>query len=134
MKTLQVDERLSLDADVFYIEWRKIQLIIIVGDYGVDGNGGSALSEGFEWQATWIPINRLTVRLGGAYADARLISNTNPVRVAARLSARLPYIPQWSGSFAAAYTLYKCGGVPAFAGANCRYTGRRDSGFDPELG
>lgn len=134
VKTLQLHARLSLDANFFYIEWRKIQLITIVGHYGLDGNGGSALSKGFEWQTTWLPLDRLTVRLGGAYTDARLTSNTNPVLVGARAGARLPYIPQWSGSLAADYTYYKRGGVAAFVGADWRYTGQRESGFDPALG
>ena len=102
--TLQVDERLSLDADVFHIEWRKIQLITIVGDYGVDGNSGSALSRAFDRQVTWLPIYRLTVRLGGACADARLTPNTSPVLVGARAGARLPSIRRWSGLLAADYT------------------------------
>lgn len=134
LKTLQAADRLSVDADLFDIEWNKIQLLTIIGNYGVNGNGGTAFSRGFEFQATWIPISRFSVHVSGAYTDARLTSNTIPAVVGAGAGARLPYIPGWSGSVAGDYTYYSHGDLSAFVSADWRYTGERDSGFDPALG
>ena len=134
VKSRQYHGRLSLDADLFYIDWKGIQLQTVVQNFGVNGNGGSAVSKGLEWQAAWIPINRLTVRVGGAYTDARLTSSTDPVLVGAPSGAWLPYIPEWSGSATAEYTYLRRGNLSAFCGADWRYTGPRKSGFNPALG
>lgn len=134
LKTRQLAGRLSFDADLFYIDWSKIQLETFIGSFGVDGNGGSAFSKGLEMQMAWIPVNRLLIRLSGAYTDAHLTSKTDPALVGAREGAWLPYIPQWSGSLAGDYTYFQRGDLSAFVGADWRYTGRRESAFDPALG
>lgn len=134
VKTEQLDGRLALDADVFDIKWRGIQLLTVVDNFGVNGNGGSADSRGLEGDLSWMPVDRLTLRLGGAYTRARLTSNTDPILVGALSGEPLPYIPDWSGSASADYTFYRAGGVSAFAGAGWRYTGVREAGFDPALG
>ena len=134
VKSRLLEGRLSLDADLFDIDWKGIQLETVVDNFGVNGNGGSARSKGFEWQAAWIPLERLTVRLGGAYTDAQLTSSTDPILVGARAGAQLPYIPHWSGSASGNYTYYQRGDLSASLGADWRYTGRRESGFNPALG
>lgn len=134
VKTEQLDGRLALDADVFDIKWRGIQLLTVVDNFGVNGNGGTADSRGLEGDVSWMPVDRLTLRLGGAYTRARLTSNTDPILVGAASGEPLPYIPDWSGSASGDYTFYRAGEVSAFAGAGWRYTGVRDAGFDPALG
>lgn len=134
VKTRQLDGRLSLDMDAFYIDWNGIQLETVVDNFGVNGNGGSAVSKGLEWDATWKPVRRLLLRVGGAYTEAQLTSATNPLLVGARSGALLPYIPKWSGSISGDYTYYERGDLSAFVGADWRYTGRRESAFDPALG
>jgi iron complex outermembrane receptor protein len=134
VKSQQLHGRLALDADVFDIRWSGIQLLTVVDNFGVNGNGGSADSKGLEGDVSWIPVDGLTLRLGGAYTRARLTSNTDPVLIGARSGEPLPYVPDWSGSARADYTFYQAGGVAAFAGADWRYTGVRDAGFDPALG
>lgn len=134
VKTEGLDGRLALDADVFDIKWNGIQLLTVVENFGVNGNGGSATSKGLEGDLSWIPVDRLTLRVGGAYTRARLTSNTDPILVGALSGEPLPYIPDWSGSANADYTFFRAGDVSAFAGAGWRYTGAREAGFDPALG
>jgi iron complex outermembrane recepter protein len=134
VKSQQLNGRLALDADVFDIKWRGIQLLTVVDNFGVNGNGGSADSKGIEGDLSWIPVDGLTLRVGGAYTRARLTSNTDPILVGAVSGEPLPYVPDWSGSAGADYTFYRAGDSSAFAGADWRYTGVRDASFDPALG
>lgn len=131
VKTDLLDGSLSLDADVFLIDWSDIQLLVVSGGFGVNTNGGTARSQGFEWNIDWRPLDQLTLRFNGAYTDAHLTSGTDPLLVGASSGARLPYTPRWGTSFDADYTFDTMGDVTPFIGASWRYVGERDSGFSP---
>ena len=128
------DGRVSLDADAFYIKWDSIQLLTVVGGFAVNGNGGTAESKGFEWNLSWMPLDGLDLRLGGAYVDARLTADTDPLLLGAKSGDPLPYVPKWSVSLDGDYRFQPVGAVTPFVGASWRYTGERYSGFDVSFG
>lgn len=127
-----LDRRLSLDADVFWIDWQDIQVNVGRGD-GFNGftNAGSAVSRGVELSAT----AQLTqhVRVGGqfTYTEAYLTSLAPGVADAgfAQVDDDLPQIPpisasaftEWGTSFAQDGRLY--------VRADVQYVDRRFSGF-----
>jgi len=129
VKTDLFDGQLSLDADVFLINWNDIQLLVVSGGFGVNTNGGKARSQGFEWNIGWHPLDQLAVNFNGAYTDAHLTSGTDPLLVGASSGARLPYTPRWGTSLDADYTFDQMGDVTPFAGISWRYVGERKSGF-----
>jgi outer membrane receptor protein involved in Fe transport len=128
VKSVLLDGRLSLDADVFYIDWSDIQLLTVINNTGVDINGGSARSEGFEWNAQWIPLDNLTLSWGGAYTDASLTSNT-PALVGGHTGDPLPWAPKWSSSLDADYRFAPIRGWTPYLGGSWRYIGSRASDF-----
>lgn len=133
VKSAFLDGRLSLDADVFHIDWSNIQLLTVIDNFGVNGNGGTAQSDGFEWNANWIPVDNLNLALSGAYTDARLTSDTGPL-VGGVKGAGLPYSPKWSTFFDADYTFASIGAFKPFVGLSWQYIGERESGYDPSHG
>lgn len=129
VKTDLFDGAVSLDADLFLIDWSDIQLLVLSGGFGVNTNGGSARSQGFEWNVGWHPLDQLAINFNGAYTDAHLTADTDPLLVGALSGARLPYTPRWGTSLDADYTFDQMGDVTPFVGVSWRYVGERKSGF-----
>lgn len=128
VKTDLLDGKLSLDADVYYIDWSDIQLLAVINNTGVDINGGSARSAGFEWNAQWIPLDNLTLSWGGAYTDAYLTADT-PAIVNAHSGDPLPWAPKWSSSFDVSYRFAPMDSWTPYVGGGWRYVGERASDF-----
>jgi len=67
---------LSLDASVFYIDWKDVQLAELYTDpvtnrqFLVTGNIGQARSQGVELAGAWKPLSYLSLRGAVAYTDA----------------------------------------------------------------
>jgi iron complex outermembrane recepter protein len=128
VKSTLPDENLSFDADVYDIEWQDIQLLEEVDNFGVNGNGGAANSKGVEANVTWLPIDRLTLNVNGAYSDAHL-SDDAPV-VNALKGNPLPNSPKWSASLNGDYTFQPIGDFTPYVGASWHYVGVRGWGFN----
>jgi outer membrane receptor protein involved in Fe transport len=128
-KTVLLDGALSLDADVFLINWSDIQLLVVSGGFGVNSNGGTARSVGFEWDAAWQPVDALMLTFSGAYTDAHLTSGTDPILVGAVSGQPLPYAPRWSTNLDGEYTFAPMGSATPFVGLTWHYNGKRYSGF-----
>ncbi|MBS0274240.1 MAG: TonB-dependent receptor [Proteobacteria bacterium] len=128
------DGRLSLDVDAFYINWNSIQLLTYINSYSVNGNGGTATSKGFEWNAAWTPVDGLDFRFGGAYVDAYLTADTDPILIGAKNGDPLPYVPKWSMALDGDYHFAPTGDFAPFVGTSWRYVGQRFTSFDASFG
>jgi iron complex outermembrane receptor protein len=127
VKSTLSDYNLSFDADVFDIEWRDIQLLELVNNFNINGNGGRANSKGFEGNVTWQPIDRLTLNLNGSYIDAALSSPAPGV--GGFTGNPLPNSPRWSGSLNGDYEFLPLDEFTPFVGASLHYIGIRGGGF-----
>jgi len=127
VKSALPDLNLSFDADVFDIEWRDIQLIEQVGIYGVDANGGRANSKGAEANATWQPLDQLTLNLNGSYIDAALSEDAQGV--GGFKGNALPYAPRWTGTLSGDYEFLPIDRFTPYVGASLHYIGIRGGGF-----
>ena len=123
-----LDGKLSFDLDAFYIDWSDIQLLTVIASTGVDINGGSARSEGFEWDTSWQPIENLSLGFSGAYVDAALTEDT-PAIVGGVKGDALPFAPKWSGTLDGDYRLPLDSGWTPYVGATVHYIGGRESDF-----
>jgi outer membrane receptor protein involved in Fe transport len=70
--------------------------------YGINGNGGTAVSKGVELAASVFPTRGLALSLNGAYTDGKLTQDTDPI-VGGKDGDPLPYVPKWSGALNADY-------------------------------
>jgi iron complex outermembrane receptor protein len=128
------DRRLSIDADIFYIDWSKIQLTgSTPAGFTYVFNGGKAKSQGAEVSAELRPLDKLTLSAAFAYVDALLTNNVGAGFPGASGDS-LPYSSKYSASLSADHRFHVAGSVDGFAGATAAYVGKRYEGFPPLLG
>ena len=63
VKAQTADGRFSIDAALFHIDWKDIQLIATVNDFNINTNGRQAKSDGAEITATARADRGLTLSL-----------------------------------------------------------------------
>lgn len=115
LKSQLFDNRLLFDLTGFYIDWEDIQVATVVN--GISGlvNAGKARSTGIELSTVFHATDRLDLGLNGAYTDSKLDENfpvisvpQGPflVQITSGLAGdSLPYVPEWSWSGTADYTV-----------------------------
>ena len=110
MKSQWFDDRLTLNATVFHIDWDDVQIQGVPGNaaLGFSTNGGKATIDGIETDVVIVASDELTLSLGGAYVDATTDNAINGV-----VGAQLPNAPEVTGNFVGTYRF------PVFR----RYTG-----------
>lgn len=126
IKTILADRRLILDAAVYNIDWKKIQVLTTNGTVNYAVNGGKASSKGFEFSAVYTPVSGLRLGLNAAYADASL-SEAIP-SIGGLDGDRLPFVPKWNASATADYTFDLGNNWSARFGGGLRHTGERTTG------
>jgi iron complex outermembrane receptor protein len=126
-RSTQLDGRLSIDIAAFIVNWTNVQLLEDVDQTGIDGNGGTARSEGVEWKFEFIPVRGLYVQWDGAYTDAHLTSPAPAVN--AQSGAPLPYVPKWSTALNGDYTWPLFADYKGFVGATWSFVGTRSTDF-----
>jgi outer membrane receptor protein involved in Fe transport len=118
---------LSLDFDLFHVDWKDIQLLEIVNTYGINGNGGTARSQGAEWTFGYSPVSGLTFLWTGAYVDAKL---TSPAPAVHGVSGDpLPYASKVSTTLDTEYSWNMFSDFKGFIGGTYAYIGTRSTDF-----
>jgi iron complex outermembrane recepter protein len=121
-------DKFAFELSGFYLDWENIQLLAVVNNFGINGNGGTAVSKGFEMGASVFPRSGLALSLNAAYTDAELTQDTEPI-VGGREGDRLPYVPNWSLGLNADYE-WTVRASRAYVGGSLGYTGDRTVQFD----
>ena len=129
VKAQSADQRFSIDAAAFHINWKNIQLFTVVSGFGVNANGSSAKSDGFEFTAAARPIAGLTLSANGAYTDARLTGST-PMSVGGRDGDQLPFTPKFTLSLNGDYGWHVGPRTRAHVGASWRHVSGQTAGYD----
>jgi outer membrane receptor protein involved in Fe transport len=119
----------AIDAAAYYLDWEDIQLFAFVNDVGINVNGGTAVSRGFEFTAAVRPAEGLTLSLNGAYTDAYLTQDTDPI-VGGLDGDPLSYVPELSLSMNGDYEWPIFGDSLAYVGGDVAYAGERPAAFD----
>ena len=132
VKMSNADGSFSLDAAAFFLDWKDIQLFQVVNGFGINANGGTAESKGLEFSATARSAG-LSVTLSGAYTDAKLTQDTDPL-VGGLDGDALPFVPKWALALGGDYEWSAFGDATAYVGGQVSYRGDRESGFDNRLG
>lgn len=129
VKSESADHRFSVDAAAFHINWKNIQLFTTVSGFGVNTNGSSAKSDGFEFTAAVRPVPGLTLSANGAYTNARLTGDTPP-SVGGRNGDQLPFTPKFTLSLNGDYGWHVSQGVRAHVGASWRHVSGQTATYD----
>jgi iron complex outermembrane recepter protein len=125
VKLTALGGRLTVDTDLFWIDWNNIQTLIAIpsatGESTTQGNGGHALSRGAEIQATYVPIAGLSLRGNLAYTDAFFKDAASVVPITFP-GQRLYYVPELKGGLSGDYT-WPIGNYQVNVGGDWSYTG-----------
>ena len=126
-----LQHRLSVDASLYYIDWKSIQLFLASKTRaGYFANGGDAKSQGLELAVQGKPTRGLT--LGGwvAWNDAVLTQNLPASSTVEGMDGdRLPYNVRFSGSLTAEQDFALPHDAIGFVGADVSYLGARVGEF-----
>jgi outer membrane receptor protein involved in Fe transport len=132
VKASALDNRLSVSADVYHIDWTRIQQTEVLSN-GAGGcfasltlNLGSAASDGGELEVDARVTDSLTLHLAGGYEDARLtkVFPGTEYYVGEPLSG----VPKWTTTASADYEIpqswgnYFIRGQYSFSGGSISYT------------
>ena len=121
-KTSWLDKRLTVDFDVFRIDWDKIQQTVLLAcGFSFDANAGAARSQGAELDINARVLDDLTLELSGGYDDAKFTETVPGVLF--RAGDLIPQVPRVSAAFDADYEFQISGDLSAFANADYRYVG-----------
>ena len=138
LKSQLFDNRLLFDLTGFHIAWEDIQVATVVD--GISGlvNAGKASSTGIELSTVFHATDRLDLGLNGAYTDSKLDENfpvisvpQGPflVQITSGLEGdSLPYVPEWSWSGTADYTVPLNSDWTAHFGGALRFVDETENG------
>jgi outer membrane receptor protein involved in Fe transport len=129
LKATTPDGRFGLDIAGFYLDWKDIQLLAVVNGVGLNANGGTAKSKGVEFQASALLVEGMTLSFNGAYTDAYLTEDTDPV-VGGLDGDPLSYVPEWSFGLNGDYEWMVLGDKRAYVGGSVGYVGDRPADFN----
>jgi outer membrane receptor protein involved in Fe transport len=103
VKLRAVQERLHLDLAGFWINWTHIQALQPVGnDVLVDGNAGTARSQGVELETQYSLREGLDIGANGAFTKARFTESVPLANITAGES--LQYVPRWTTTAFSSYS------------------------------
>ena len=113
-----IDHRLSVDASVYYIDWRNLQLSILpANDIYYTGNASEAKSQGVELSTEFKPVSGLTLGAWVARNDAVLKKDFPPDSTVYGVAGnRLPYSSRFSGNLSARQDFAITGRLDGFVG------------------
>jgi iron complex outermembrane receptor protein len=133
VKTQSADRVFALEASAFLIDWKDVQLLAQIGDFGVNTNGGDARSKGFEVTGSFNPTRQLSLYANGSYVDAYLTKDA-PAIVGGLKGDPLPYNPEVQFTIGAEYEHPLSDTMTGRAGISWHQTGKRYSDFDAANG
>jgi iron complex outermembrane recepter protein len=102
-KNTWLDHRLTVNADVFYIDWKNIQQnILLACGFQYRANAAAADSKGAELELNARPIDPLQLSLGVGYQKAKITESST-------FSPQKPgdpvfQVPDWTGNASASWT------------------------------
>lgn len=132
IKAETTDRTFAIDAAAFHIDWSDIQVFGVVNSFGINFNGGKAVSNGFEFTATLRPTRGLVASFNGAYTDAWLKDDT-PTDVGGRAGDQLPYTPKMSVAANFDYDWSLGTDTTAYVGGSIRMLGRQTGSYNAAL-
>lgn len=134
-KSRLLNNRLSINADVFYVKWKNIQQGVYLPTcaYTYNANAGDATSKGFEFDIKAKPMAGLTLSASGGYVKAEL-SNDQGLQngiVGAFAGAQIQGVPTYNGAVNAVYN-FAVGERSAFVMGGVQWVGSSKGSLDPQ--
>jgi outer membrane receptor protein involved in Fe transport len=124
-----LDHRLSISTSAYYVEWNNIQQAVYVPVCGIQytTNVGEAITEGFDFQASWLATSALEIDLAVGYTEAKYTQNAvDPATggLLARKGDSLDVVP-WTATLGVQYN-FQLDDKDAFVRADYEFSSRRN--------
>jgi iron complex outermembrane receptor protein len=140
IKSDLLDRKLTVDAAVYYIDWKNFQTgvcntVNLAGGNATEiacytVNAGNAKSEGAELSVEARPLEGLTITAQGSYDDAVLTQDLPPgSTIYGVKGTQLPYSMRFSGGFTANQDIRLTTNWIGFVGGGFNYVGSRPYEF-----
>jgi outer membrane receptor protein involved in Fe transport len=125
-----LEQKISFDADIYYIDWKDIQLSVINSD-GINyiANAGAAKSEGVELSGQAKPLKGTTVDAWIVWNEAVLTKAFPPGPVQGNPGDWLPFVSRWSSNLSFQQEGSLGSRATGFVRATGSYVGDRRSTF-----
>ena len=135
-KSRFLNNRVSVNADVFYVKWKNIQQGVYLPTcaYTYNANAGDATSKGFEFDIKAKPLPGLTLTASAGYVKAEL-SNDKGIEngiVGAVAGAQIQGVPKYNAVFNAVYNFAVFGDKSAFVMGGMQWVGASKGSLNPE--
>lgn len=134
MKSNVLNDKLTFDASLYYINWRGIQILLTnpTNGFPYTTNGGNAKSQGAELSVETRPIQGLTISSWVTFSDAVLTQNF-PENSSAygKEGDRLPNSSRRSGNLAIQRDFLLTSNATGFVGGTVSYIGDMYGVFEP---
>jgi outer membrane receptor protein involved in Fe transport len=122
VKSRLLDGQLSIVGDVFYIDWKDIQVDInLPCTFDYNTNAGTARSYGSEAEIRYKPISSLTLAVSGGYTNAVLTTDIPALSITK--GQAIPGVPKVSADVSARYSAPITSTVTGFATGDWNYVG-----------
>ena len=121
-KSTFADNRISVNAAAYFIDWTDIQqLNRLACGFQFTANAGEAESQGFEVEINAAPMEGLTLSLGVGYTDAEITDDGGVPGV--RVGDKIQGIPEWTVTASAQYIFSLGGGWDGLVRADGNHYG-----------
>jgi iron complex outermembrane receptor protein len=135
-KSRFLNNRVSLNADLFYVKWNNIQQGVYLPTcaYTYNANAGDAVSKGVEFEIKAKPMAGLTLSASGGYVKAEL-SNDKGLEngiVGAVAGAQIQGVPKYNAAVSAQYNFSILDGKSAFVMGGVQWVGASKGSLNPE--
>jgi iron complex outermembrane receptor protein len=136
-KSRFLNNRLSINADIFYVKWKNIQqgVYLPTCTYTYNANAGDATSTGFEFEIMARPMPGLTLSAAGGFVKAEL-SNDKGLQngiVGAVEGAQVQGVPKYNAAVNARYSFALFGDKSAFVRGGVQWVGPSKGSLNPDL-
>lgn len=130
------NNRVSVNADVFYIKWKNIQqgVYLPTCTYTYNANAGDAVTKGFEFDIKAKPVSGLTLGVSGGYVQAEL-SNDEGIRngvLGAVRGAQVQGVPKYNAAVNAQYNFALFEDKSAFVAGGVQWVGPSKGSLNPD--
>jgi outer membrane receptor protein involved in Fe transport len=127
-KATLLDNRATLNFDIYDILWKDIQVTVNVGGVNQLENAGTARVTGAEMAFNYRVFSALTLGGSAAYTNARLTSIPTVIDVST-VGVRLPLSPRFNFALIGTYDVTLSDGYSGSINVTDRWIGVRNAGF-----
>ncbi len=128
VKTSWLNNRLTINAALYYIDWKDIQITIFRDDgFSYIGNAAKARSKGGELEITARPVDGLNISAAVGYTDAKL--QKDAPGLGGLKGDRIPLVPRFTFSSSARYSFALTDALGGFAQFDYQHVGKSYNAF-----